>query len=56
MTHSAKSTETRTGHMGKKEIDARLKYEAKLKNEPDDIRILTFMSENQQEIFETIMG
>ena len=44
MARPTKSISTRTGHMSKSEIDARIEYEAKLRGEPDRIRPLSFVS------------
>ena len=51
-----KSITTRTGHMSKNEIDARIEYEAKLRGESDDIRPPSFLSEEQKTEIITITG
>ena len=56
MARPTKSITTRTGHMSKNEIDARLEYEAKLRGESDNIRPPSFLSQNQKERFEAIVN
>ena len=55
MARPTKSIITRTGHMSKSEIDARIEYEAKLRGESDDIRPPSFLSEEQKELFKGIV-
>ena len=56
MARPTKSITTRTGHMSKNEIDARLEYGAKLRGESDDIRPPSFLSKEQEEIFKGIVN
>ena len=55
MARPTKSITTRTGHMSKDEIDARIEYEAKLRGESDDIRPPSFLSKEQEEKFVAIV-
>lgn len=55
MARPTKSITTRTGHMSKNEIDARLEYEAKLRGESDRIRSPSFLSKEQKKLFKGIV-
>ena len=55
MARPTKSITTRTGHMSKNEIDARIEYEAKLRGESDRIRPPSFLSKEQKRIFKGIV-
>ena len=55
MARPTKSITTRTGHMSKNEIDARLEYEAKLRGESDRIRPPSFLSKEQKRLFKGIV-
>lgn len=55
MARPTKSITTRTGHMSKSEIDARIEYEVKLGGESDDIRPPSFLSQEQEKLFNGIV-
>ena len=55
MARPTKSITTRTGHMSKSEIDARIEYEVKLRGESDKIRPPSFLSKEQKRLFKGIV-
>lgn len=55
MARPTKSITTRTGHMSKDEIDARIEYETKLRGESDRIRPPSFLSKEQKRLFKGIV-
>lgn len=55
MARPTKSVATRTGHMSKKDIDARLEYETKLKGDTDKIRPPSFLTFPQRKIFKGLI-
>lgn len=55
MARPTKSIATRTGHMSKKDIDARLEYEAKLRGEMDKLKPPSFLTLPQRKIFKGII-
>ena len=55
MARPTKSITTRTGHMSKNEIDARIEYEAKLRGESDRIRPPSFLSKEQKKLSKGIV-
>ena len=55
MARPTKSITTRTGHMSKNEIDARIEYEAKLRGDADRIMAPSFLSKEQKKLFKGIV-
>lgn len=55
MARPTKSVATRTGHMSKKDIDARIEYEAKLKGNSDKIKPPSFLTLPQRRIFKGLV-
>ena len=55
MARPTKIVTTRTGHMSKKDIDARLEYETKLRGDTDKIRPPSFLTLPQRKIFKGLV-